>query len=68
MVYRVNGSAVEGLTDRNGHRCKEVREGESVSWGGARTKGEVRECKLTKKYVLSKRFVAVVSEENTEDR
>ena len=48
IVYRVNGDAVEGLADRNGHICKEVGEGESVSWGGARTKVEGRECKLTK--------------------
>ena len=40
---------VEGLADRNGHRKKEVGKGEIVSWGGARTKGEGRECKLTKK-------------------
>ena len=44
IVYRVNGAAVEGLADRNGHRCKEVGEGKSVSLGGARTKGEGREC------------------------
>ena len=47
-VYHASGAAVEGLGDRNGHRRKEVGEGESVSWGGARTKGEGRECKLTK--------------------
>ena len=39
IIYRANGAAVEGLADRNGHRCKEVGEGKSVSWGGARTKG-----------------------------
>ena len=38
-VYRANGSAVEGLAGRNGHISKEVGEGKSVSWGGARTKG-----------------------------
>ena len=48
IVYRTNGAAVEGLADRNGHRRKEVGEGNSVSWGGTRTKSEVRECKLTK--------------------
>ena len=48
IVYHANGAAVEVLVDRNGHRSKEVGEGESVSWGGARTKGEGRECKLTK--------------------
>ena len=31
IVYRKNGAEVEGLADRNGHRCKEVEEGESVS-------------------------------------
>ena len=48
IVYRANGEAVEGLADRNGHIFKEVGEGESVSWGGAQTKGEGCECKLTK--------------------
>ena len=48
ILYRANGTAVEGLEDRNGHRKKEVGEGESVSWGGAQTKGEGRECELTK--------------------
>ena len=49
IVYRANGAAVEGLAGRNGNRKKELGKGESVSWGGARTKGEVCECKLTKK-------------------
>ena len=48
IVYRVNSAAVEGLADRNGHIYKEVGEGKSVSWGGARTKGEGCECKITK--------------------
>ena len=48
IVYHANVAAVEGLDDRNGHRQKVVGEGKSVSWGGARTKGEGRECKLTK--------------------
>ena len=49
IVYRENGAAVEGLADRNVHRRKEEGKGESVSWGVALTKGEFRECKLTKK-------------------
>ena len=49
IVYRANGAAVEGLADRNGHRRKEEGERKSVSWGGAQTKGEGRECGLTKK-------------------
>ena len=48
IVYRSNGAAVEGLADRNWHRKKEVGKGEIVSWGDARTKGEGRECELTK--------------------
>ena len=48
IVYRANGAAVEGLADRNGYRCKEVGEGESVSWGCARTKGEGLKCEITK--------------------
>ena len=49
IVYRKNGAAVEGLLDRNGHRSIEVGDGENVSWGGTKTKGEVRECEPTKK-------------------
>ena len=49
IVYRANGAAVEGLADINGHINKGVGEGESVSWGGARTKGEVYKCRFTKK-------------------
>ena len=48
IVYRANGAAVEGLADKNGHRKKEVGKGKSISWGGARTKGEGCECELTK--------------------
>ena len=50
--YLANGAAVEGLADRNEHRRKLVGEGKSVSWGGARTKGKGRECKLTKNMFL----------------
>ena len=49
IVYRENGAAVEGLEDINGHRKKKAGKGKSVSWGGAQTKGEGCECKLTKK-------------------
>ena len=49
VVYRENGDTVEGLEDRIGHRRKEVGEEKSVIWGGAKTKGEGRECELTKK-------------------
>ena len=47
-VYRANGSAVEGMADTNGKMRKVVGEGESVSWGGARTKGKGHECEFTK--------------------
>ena len=49
IVYRSNGDAVEGLAGRSGHRRKVVGRGKRVSCGGARTKGEGRECELTKK-------------------
>ena len=52
IVYLANGAAVEGLADRNGHIRKVVGEGESVSWGGERTKGKGRKCELTKKMFL----------------
>ena len=52
IVYMANGASVEGLTDRNGHRRKVVGKGKSISWGGERTKGKGRKCKLTKKMFL----------------
>ena len=48
IIFRKNGYVAEGLAGRNGHRRKLVYEEKSVSWGGARTKGEGRECKITK--------------------
>ena len=44
----VNDTAVEGLSDINGHRRKEVGEWKNASWGGAQTKCEGHECDLTK--------------------
>ena len=32
IVQCENGAAVEGLADRNGHMCKKLDEGKSVSW------------------------------------
>ena len=52
IFYRANGATVDVLSDRNGHRRKVVGEGENISWGGARTKGKGRECKLTKNMFL----------------
>ena len=57
IVYRDNGAAVEGLADRNGHRSKVVGKGKSVRCGGARTKGEGRECELTKKMLYHSDFL-----------
>ena len=48
IVYCVNGAVVEGLADRSGHIRKLVGKGKSFRCGGARTKGEGCECKLTK--------------------
>ena len=48
IVYRKNGSAVEGLAGRNVHRRKVVGEGKRVIWGGAQTKGKGCKCELTK--------------------
>ena len=48
IVYSENGAAAEGLADRNGHRSKVVGKGKSARCGGARTKGEGRECEFTK--------------------
>ena len=57
IVYRANGAAVEGISDRNGHRKKEVCKWKNVSWGGARTKGEGCECKLNKKMFFHSDFL-----------
>ena len=46
IVYWVNGAAVEGLADRNGHRKKGVGKGKSVIWGGAQTIGKGCKCKI----------------------
>ena len=52
IVYHAHGAAVEGMADRNGHRRKVVGKGESISWGGARTKSKGCECKITKNMFL----------------
>ena len=52
VVYRKNGAAFEGLADRNGNRRNVAGEGESVSWGGERTKGKGCECEITKHMFL----------------
>ena len=52
IVYRPNGTEVEGLADRTGHRRKVLGEGESASWGVAQTKGKERKCELTKNMFL----------------
>ena len=52
IVYRSNGSAAEGLADRNKHRRKGVCKGKIISWGGERTKGNVCKCELTKNMFL----------------
>ena len=57
IVYRENGADVEGLKDRNGHINKQVGKGKSVSWGGARTKGEGHEYKLTKNMFFHSDFL-----------
>ena len=57
IVYWANGAAVEGLADINGHRRKGVGKGKSVSCGGIRTKGGVRECELTKNMFFHNYFL-----------
>ena len=65
MVYHVNGAAVEGLPDRNGHIHKVVDEGKSFSWGGARTKVKGRECELTKNMLLHSDLLKLCLKKNT---
>ena len=65
IIYRANGSAVEGLADSNGYRQKMLREGKSVSWGVARNKGKGRECKLTKNMFLHSDLLKSCLQKNT---
>ena len=44
-----------------------IGEGESVSWEGSRTKGEVRKCKLTKNMFLHSEFLQLCLKKKTED-
>ena len=64
IVYRANGAAVEGLSDRNLHRREVVGEGKIVSWGGARTKGKGHECELTKKMFLHRNMLKLCLKKN----
>ena len=48
IVYCENGATVEGFANINGHRRKVVGKGGSIRCGGARTKGEGRQCELAK--------------------
>ena len=68
IVYLENGAAVEGLADSNGHRLKVVGEGKRVSWGGARTKGKGRKCKLTKKMFFHSDLLKLCLKKKTEDQ
>ena len=62
ILYRENGAAVEGIADRNGHRRKVVGKAKSVRSGGARTKGEGRECEIAKNMLFHSDY------EKTEDQ
>ena len=50
--YLANRATVEGLSDRSGQRRNLVGKGKRVSCGGTQTKGEGRECELTKNIFL----------------
>ena len=65
IVFPVNGSAVEGLTDRNGNRNKVVGGEKSFSWASVKTKGDRRECKLTKNMFLHIDFFKLWLRTNT---
>ena len=52
IVFRANGSAVEGIDARNGHRRNVAGEVKSISLGGSRTKGEGSNFELTKNMFL----------------
>ena len=51
IVYHAHAGAVEGV----------VGEGKSVSWGGARTKGEVHKRELTNKMFLHSNLLTSLS-------
>ena len=52
IVYHAHGMNVEGLADWNGKIRPVVGDGKSGRWGGARSKGEGRECVLDRKMLL----------------
>ena len=56
IVYHTHAGAVEGV----------VGEGKSVSWGGARTKGEVHKRELTKNMFLHSEFLISLSSSLTQ--
>ena len=62
IFYHANGASVEVLTDRNGHRRKELGKGKCVIWGGARTKGKGRECKFTNNMFFHNYFLQLCLE------
>ena len=64
IFYCANGAEVEGIADRNEHRCKEVGKWKSISWGGARTKGEGHKCKLTKNMFFHSDWLKLYHEKN----
>ena len=68
IVYLANEAAVEGLADKNGHRRKVLGEGESVSWGGAQTKGKGRDCELTKMMFLHSDLLKLCLKKKPEDQ
>ena len=56
IVYRKNSRAIEGL----------VSEGESISFGGARTKGEVHKREITKNIFLHSDLLTSLSSSLTQ--
>ena len=65
IVYRSNGSSVEGIADINVHRWTVVGEGRSVSRGGERTKVKGDECKIAKKMFLHSDLLKLCPNKNT---
>ena len=64
-VCRTNGSIFEEFDYMNVHRRKVVGEGKSVSWGGAQTKGQGRDCEPTEDIFLHNDQLKLFLKKNT---
>ena len=66
IFYCAHCAAVEGLSDRNGHRQRVMGDGKSGRWGGAQSNGERCECDLDLKMFLHSDLLKLCLKRNLE--